>query len=106
MCSFEKPNTPRLSATYGKVNIPEGKYTFAWENNNKDEMCGVNLKYTYGVSITPDGEPDDFKNYTDTSITLDIKTGSYSWKVITSNGILTSDTVSETMTFCVPQDIP
>lgn len=107
LCQFESPNMPDLVKISGNQIIPEREYEFKWVNPNENETCGVKMNYTYNVSVTPTGKPDKFKNVTETStIISDLETGTYTWKVVTSNGVLFSETAENTIKICVPKLIP
>lgn len=108
LCNFDQPEKPVLSSKFDVIVTLDKEFVFSWTNpsQNKEDMCGVKLNYTYGVSTSLDGEYEDFKNVSDTNVTRTIKTGAYNLSVITSNGIFTSDISSVVLRFCVPEDIP
>lgn len=108
LCNFDDPEKPVLNSNSDKNIVLDGMYDFSWKNSgqNKEEMCGVQLTYTYGVSIAPVDKPDAFTNVSETNAVRDITSGRYSWKVITSNGISKSNVSSTIMWFCVPENIP
>lgn len=107
LCNFENPPTPVLFKNRIVITT-ETDYNFNWTNPKQDERqrCGVDLSYTYNVSISKDGKEIYSNNMTETSVTLNLTTGKYTWQVIASNGILLSNTEKEEMSFCVPEEIP
>lgn len=108
LCSFDDPEKPILGSNHDKNVVSDGKYKFSWKNSaqNKEEVCGIKMEYTYGVSVTLVDKPDVFENVTNTSAIRDVQSGRYNWKVVISNGISISNVSSAVMWFCVPKNIP
>lgn len=105
LCNYNHPNPPILSSVK-KADVIDKNYLFSWSNPNKiTESCGVELEYTYNI-IIKNGDIVIYSNRTtETSVSVELETGEYSWEISTCNGIYNSSTSKSTLSFCYSEEL-